>query len=66
MTRSLLVASGYSSRVIVAGLTFGEDLLPSGAEPWRRSMVVRIEPQWTADEVGASVAVVRAGAAERP
>jgi hypothetical protein len=59
----LMVASGYSSRVTVAGLTFGERLLRP-ARSLAAEHGVRIVPQWSADEVGASVAVVRAGAAE--
>jgi hypothetical protein len=57
-----MVASGYSTRVVVAGLTFGESLIA----PARRTAAehgVSIQPQWTADETGASVAVVRMGVA---
>jgi hypothetical protein len=56
----LLVASGHSPRVIVAGLTFGEDLL-SPARVLAAECGLRIEPHWAADEVGASLAVERPG-----
>jgi hypothetical protein len=61
----LMVASGYSSRVTVAGLTFGERLLRP-ARSLATEHGVRIVAQWSADEVGASLAVVRGGAAEIP
>jgi hypothetical protein len=56
----LLVASGHSSRVFVAGLTFGEDLLPS-ARSLAAEHGVDVQPRWAADEVGASLVVERAG-----
>jgi hypothetical protein len=46
-----MVASGRSSRVVVAGLRFGDELL----EPSRRQAAERgieVEPWWTTDEVG--------------
>jgi hypothetical protein len=58
----MLVASGHSSRVVVAGLTFGEDLLPS-ARALAAEHGLTIQPRWTADEVGASLVVVRLGGA---
>ena len=54
----LLVVSGGSSRVTVAGLRFGDALL----EPARRLAAehgVAITPQWSADEVGISLLVER-------
>ena len=52
----MLVASGHSSRVVVAGLTFGEDL-PPPARALAAERGLRIQPRWTADEVGASLVV---------
>jgi len=55
-----MVASGGSRRVVVANLWFGEQLI----EPARRMASkagVRIEPFWTADDVGADIAVERIG-----
>jgi hypothetical protein len=54
----MLVASGHSSRVVVAGLTFGEDLLPP-ARALAAEQGLRIRARWTADEVGASLVVER-------
>jgi hypothetical protein len=54
----VMVASGYSSHVTVAGLTFGEQLMRLARE-LASEHGVRIVPQWSADEVGAGVAVVR-------
>jgi hypothetical protein len=55
----LLVASGGSSRVTVAGLRFGEALL-APARILAAEHGVRIQPQWWPDDEGASVAVERA------
>jgi hypothetical protein len=54
----VLVAPGHSSRVAVAGLTFGEDLL-SSARALASEHGLRVEPRWSADEVGASLLVER-------
>jgi hypothetical protein len=54
----MLVASGHSSRVVVAGLTFGEDLL-APARALAAEHGLRVQPQWAADEVGASLVVDR-------
>jgi hypothetical protein len=56
----LLVESGGSSRVTVAGLRFGEALLG----PARRLAAERgvgITPAWYADEAGVDVSVERLG-----
>jgi hypothetical protein len=58
----LLVASGHSKRVFVAGLTFGEDLLPS-ARALAAEHGVNVQPRWATDEVGASLVVERPGGA---
>jgi hypothetical protein len=53
-----LVASGGAPRVTLGGLSFGEELI----EPARRMALeagVRIVPLWTADDVGAALAVER-------
>ncbi len=53
-----LVASGGAPRVSIGGLSFGEELI----EPARRMALeagVRIVPLWTADDVGAGLAVER-------
>jgi hypothetical protein len=57
-----MVAAGHSSRVVVAGLVFGEDLLGPACR-LAAEHGVSIQPQWTADEAGASVAVDRVGVA---
>ncbi len=46
-----MVASGGASRVSVAGLRFGDQLLRV-ARQMAREAGVRVEPQWTIDEEG--------------
>jgi hypothetical protein len=55
----LLVASGGSSRVTVAGLRFGEALL-GPARSLAAQHGVHIQPQWWPEDEGASVVVERA------
>jgi hypothetical protein len=53
-----LVASGGSSRVSIGSLAFGEELLDA-ARAMAEEAGVRIVPIWTADDVGAGLAVER-------
>jgi hypothetical protein len=53
-----LVASGGSSRVVVANLHFGESLLEPARVIASRSGV-RVVPLWSADDAGADIAIER-------
>jgi hypothetical protein len=53
-----LVATGRAPRVIVAGLTLGDQLLPS-ARRMADTAGVRLVPSWGADEEGVQIAVER-------
>jgi hypothetical protein len=53
-----MVATGGSPRVTVAGLHFGEELLPS-ARRLAAGAGVRIVPLWMLDDMGADITVER-------
>jgi hypothetical protein len=53
-----MVASGHSSRVVVASLHFGEQLVEP-ARQMAREAGVRIVPLWSPDDAGADIAVER-------
>jgi len=54
-----LVASGASDRVALAGLSFGEELVPE-AQRLAQLAGVRASPIWTTGESGADLVVERA------
>jgi hypothetical protein len=51
-----MVAAGWSPRVTVVGLRFGEALL-SSARGWATEAGVRLVPLWMPDDAGADIAV---------
>jgi hypothetical protein len=53
-----LVAAGRAPRVVVAGLSLGDQLLPS-AQRMADEAGVRLVPNWGADEEGVQIAVER-------
>jgi hypothetical protein len=53
-----LVASGGAPRVRLASLSFGEQLLEQ-AQRMATAAGVRVVPDWTSDEAGASLTVER-------
>jgi hypothetical protein len=56
----LMVAAGHSTRVALAGLTFGEQLLPT-AFSLAAQQGVQVAPLWSADDVGAGLIIERTG-----
>ena len=52
------VSSGYTARVVVGGIRFGEALLPQAGR-LALEAGVRIVPLWTSDEAGIDLAVER-------
>jgi hypothetical protein len=54
----LMVAAGHSTRVALAGLSFGEELLPI-ANSLAAQQGVQVAPLWSADEVGAGLIIER-------
>lgn len=54
----LMVASGRSRRVVVAGIRFGDQLIES-ANAMAKEAGVRVVPLWTTDEAGADIAIER-------
>jgi hypothetical protein len=60
----LLVSSGGSPRVTVAGIQFAEEVLEA-AGPFALAQRVRLVPLWTDDERGADIAVEPLGPMRR-
>jgi hypothetical protein len=54
----LLVASGATPRVVLAGLAFGEELL-SPARGLAAEAGVRLVPLWMPEDAGADIAIER-------
>ncbi len=57
-TAIAMVASGGSPRVVVAGLRFGDQILPR-AQAMAYLNGLQVTPQWTLDENQTSIAVER-------
>jgi hypothetical protein len=53
-----LVAGGSSSRVVLGGLRFAEEILPQ-ARAFAAEAGVRIVPLWMADDAGTDLAIER-------
>jgi hypothetical protein len=53
-----MVAAGHSTRVALAGLTFGEKMLPI-ANTLAAHQGVQVAPLWSADEDGADLIIER-------
>lgn len=54
----VMVASGRSRRVVVAGIRFGDQLI-GPAQTMADEAGVRLVPLWTTDEAGADIAIER-------
>ena len=52
----LMVAAGHSTRVTLAGLTFGEELLPI-ADSLAAQRGVQVDRLWSADDAGADLII---------
>ena len=53
------VAGGGATRIVLAGLRFGEPLLEA-AQEMARASGVRLVPLWSSDESGVDIAIERA------
>jgi hypothetical protein len=53
-----MVADGSSSRIVLGGLRFAEEILPQ-ARAFAAELGVRIVPLWMADDAGTDLAIER-------
>ncbi|HEY5436664.1 MAG TPA: hypothetical protein VIK13_15655 [Candidatus Limnocylindrales bacterium] len=53
-----MVADGSSSRIVLGGLRFAEEILPQ-ARAFAAEVGVRIVPLWMADDAGTDLAIER-------
>jgi hypothetical protein len=53
-----MVSDGSSSRVVLSGLRFAEEILPQ-ARVFAAELGVRVVPLWMADDAGADLAIER-------
>lgn len=53
-----MVADGSSSRVVLSGLRFAEEILPQ-ARVFAAALGVRVVPLWMADDAGTDLAIER-------